>query len=276
MEDGGRFLGNSLIVLGITTLSLLPSPFYLLSEDLRFHIVIKGDTLWHISGKYLGNPLRWKAVWNLNKETVRNPDLIFPNQKIVWSEAKSKETESLSQPVLKEEMVTAEKENPEEIAISEQDAIPEEELPAEKLVLPVLIPSPGLVVQPKSDQPTLLTNLKQQEMKDQGSTSLGKISADSEKTLFEKGDEVPLRFYKSQNFAPGTLLLVARWKESLLTIDGEMALASESKYLDYIGIVEVTENMTPTKSIANPIRLGKVIEMSDFLTPGDLLREFPQ
>jgi len=42
--------------------------------------VVKGDTLYDIAGKTLGDVNRWPEIYNLNKDKIENPDLIYPGQ----------------------------------------------------------------------------------------------------------------------------------------------------------------------------------------------------
>jgi LysM domain len=47
------------------------------------YVVVPGDTLWSISQRYTDSPWRWPELWNLNKEQIRNPHLIYPGYVLV-------------------------------------------------------------------------------------------------------------------------------------------------------------------------------------------------
>ena len=47
------------------------------------YVVVPGDTLWGIAGRFLQDPYRWPDVWEPNKTDIKNPNRIYPGNILV-------------------------------------------------------------------------------------------------------------------------------------------------------------------------------------------------
>ena len=47
------------------------------------YTVVFGDCLWNIAKRYLGDGSRWGEIYELNRDQIASPDLIYPGQVFV-------------------------------------------------------------------------------------------------------------------------------------------------------------------------------------------------
>lgn len=81
------------------------------------YTVVRGDTLWGLSAKYLKDPFRWPALWKMNTQQIKNPHWIYPGQVLVLDR-------SGSSPQLRLADEAAQKLSPREYIEPQSKAIP--------------------------------------------------------------------------------------------------------------------------------------------------------
>ena len=77
-----RIISALVLALAATCGYAADKPLTLAETAPSQYTVVRGDTLWDISGKFLKEPWRWPEIWRLNKEQIKNPHRIYPGDVI--------------------------------------------------------------------------------------------------------------------------------------------------------------------------------------------------
>ncbi len=155
----------------------------------RLHTVSRGDTLWDISGAYLGTPWVWPSVWTDNRG-IANPHRINPGDRI-WITANEMRVVSDDEADAFLERLLEEPAAPDtDMAAAAPEPAPEAELMPEE---PVLAAAPDAT--PAGRQITVSTRAAvgfvTSEQLD-GASSI--VDSPSERTFLVEGDPVYLGF----------------------------------------------------------------------------------
>jgi len=79
VEKAVLLAGN---VKGVTDVSIdnmeAPEP----APEVEYYTIVSGDSLSRIAKKYYGNAMDYPKLFDANREVIKDPDLIYPGQKI--------------------------------------------------------------------------------------------------------------------------------------------------------------------------------------------------
>lgn len=79
MEQAVLLAGN---IQGVTEVRIDNLTTPVSTEKVEYYIIKSGDTLSGIAARYYGDGSQYPRIFEANREVIKNPDLIYPGQKI--------------------------------------------------------------------------------------------------------------------------------------------------------------------------------------------------
>ena len=89
-------MGKPIIYMVLSAIAVLLTPGLVAAQDAQStepialvenppsrYVVVKGDTLWDISARFLRDPWRWPDIWGLNRDEIKNPHWIYPGDVLI-------------------------------------------------------------------------------------------------------------------------------------------------------------------------------------------------
>lgn len=52
-------------------------------QEEQHYTIVSGDSLSKIAKHFYGDAMKWKTIFEANKSTIKDPDMIHPGQKII-------------------------------------------------------------------------------------------------------------------------------------------------------------------------------------------------
>ncbi len=200
------------------------------------HEVVRGDTLWGISSKFLKNPWCWPVVWGMNKEDINNPHWIYPGQVVYFDRANGR------------------------LRLANKGAVPtvkwSPHTRTEGLGTNAIPAIPAAVIEPFLSQPLIVEN-------NELATAPRVIGAREERVHLGRGE----RLYVRGDLEGGTSFQVFRPGEPMRDPETRAILGYEAVYLGTVKLV--------TEGKDNDVHTFQVVSSKEEMAVGDRLLPIP-
>lgn len=81
-EKAVLLAGNVESVESVNDQLTVNAPVVEAAPEAVFYTIEKGDSLWKIASHHYGDGNKWQALFEANREVIKDPDLIYPGQRI--------------------------------------------------------------------------------------------------------------------------------------------------------------------------------------------------
>lgn len=83
--------GSKVLVYLLSLILLVPVPLYGggpngPSKRFKIHIVREGENLHLIAARYYNNARLWRLIYDVNEDTIKDPNLIHPGERLIIPE----------------------------------------------------------------------------------------------------------------------------------------------------------------------------------------------
>ncbi len=175
------------------------------------HVVVKGDTLWGISGRFLQHPWCWPQVWGLNKDQIRNPHWIYPGQIVYFDRASGR---------LRLGMPTGN-------GATSGDGKLSPKIRIEMLEANAIPTIPASLIEPFLAQPLIIEEGQLKDAPRIVATQEGRVHLGKGDKAYVRGDLKDVKMF--QAFRPGTPLKDPETKKIIAYEFGHLEVASQPK-----------------------------------------------
>lgn len=221
--------------------------------EVKYHTVVRGDTLWDISEEYLEDPFRWPNIWQKNPQ-IANPHLIYPGDIIKFTKDSIeiiRDGKTVTRIIAKEEFGEEE-----EVVV----VLKEEKEVVEKVKVVVVDEGPDVFTVPGTMKDGFIT---EEALRVSGVI----LEPKRHKIMLAPGDETFVSFKKRDDIKEGDLYTIFKEGREIHRDDEKGTLIGH--VIEIIGTVEIIVGGKAAEAtvVAAYQEIEKGMKLTDYIEP---------